>query len=209
MICVLQTFYSARLIICIPLSPLLFTYINTYIHIYTHDTYICAYTTFICVCVYIYIYSIFRCNTVPFLLHSIHWSNHKFMFRLKEWGNCFWNVVCIKIVFSWTFFLIAWSLLCCSWALSSHREWGRSSLWGAGFSLRRLLLLKSMGSRAWVSGVVVHGLNCPTARRIFLGQGSKLCPRTGWQTSMLCATREVLLEPFKSEFHVSWSLFPK
>ena len=157
----------------------------------------------------IYIYSIFRCNTVPFLLHSIHWSNHKFMFRLKEWGNCFWNVVCIKIVFSWTFFLIAWSLLCCSWALSSHREWGRSSLWGAGFSLRRLLLLKSMGSRASVSGVVVHGLNCPTARRIFLGQGSKLCPGTGWQTSMLCATREVLLEPFKSEFHVSWSLFPK
>ena len=140
---------------------------------------ICAYTTFICVCVCVCVYipssDITQCHfcCIPFI------EAIKFMFGLKEWGNCFRNIVCIKILFSWTFFLIAWSVLCCSWAFSSQREWGYSSLWCAGFSLRWLLLLKSMGSRAWAS-VVVHGLNCPTVGRIFLDQGSKLCLQN-WQ----------------------------
>ena len=36
---------------------------------------------------------------------------------------------------------------------------GYSSLWCAGFSLRWLLLLRSMGSRCTASVVVVHGLS--------------------------------------------------
>ena len=55
-----------------------------------------------------------------------------------------------------------------------------------GYSLvagSRLLLAVAASvvvHRLWgaqASGVVVRGLMCPTARGIFLDQGSKLCPR--------------------------------
>ena len=81
---------------------------------------------------------------------------------------------------------------------------GLLSSCGAGLSLRWLLLLWRMGSRAhglqwllrtgsgaaacglWGTGsiVVSHGLSCPSARGIFLGQGSN--PRLlHWQMNSL------------------------
>ena len=77
---------------------------------------------------------------------------------------------------------------------------GYSSLWCVGFSLRWLLLLRNMGSRArrlqqlqHVGSVVVahglqnagsvvvaHGLSCSAACGIFPDQGSNLCP-LHWQ----------------------------
>ena len=57
---------------------------------------------------------------------------------------------------------------------------GCSSLWCAGFSLRWLLSLQSMGSRRVSSVVVVHGLGCSMACGIFLAQGSNPCP-PHWQ----------------------------
>ena len=52
---------------------------------------------------------------------------------------------------------------------------GGSSLRCAGFSLWWLLLLWSMGSRAWASVVVAHGLHCSTACGILPDQGSNPC----------------------------------
>ena len=52
---------------------------------------------------------------------------------------------------------------------------GYSSLWGAGFSLRWLLLLQSTGSV-----FMVHRLSCSAARGIFPDQGMNLCP-LHWQ----------------------------
>ena len=52
---------------------------------------------------------------------------------------------------------------------------GGSSLWCAGFSLWWLLLLWSMGSRAWASVLVAHGLHCSTACGILPDQGSNPC----------------------------------
>ena len=57
---------------------------------------------------------------------------------------------------------------------------GYSSLPCAGFSLWWLHLLQSTGSRCTGSVVVVHGLSCSTARRIFPDQGSNPCP-LHWQ----------------------------
>ena len=56
---------------------------------------------------------------------------------------------------------------------------GCSWWWCAGFSLRRLVLLQSSGSGC-VGSVVVHGLSCPGACGVFLGQGWNLCP-LHWQ----------------------------
>ena len=54
------------------------------------------------------------------------------------------------------------------------------SLWYAGFSLRCLLLMQSMGSRAWASVVVGHRLSCSRVYGIFPDQG--LNPRSlHWQ----------------------------
>ena len=58
---------------------------------------------------------------------------------------------------------------------------GASALRCLGFSLRWLLLSRSMGSRSEGSGVVVPRLRCPTAWGIFLEQGSKHVPYFGRQ----------------------------
>ena len=53
---------------------------------------------------------------------------------------------------------------------------GHSSLWCAGLSLSRPLLLRSTGSRRAGSVVVAHGPSCSTACGIFPDQGSNPCP---------------------------------
>ena len=81
---------------------------------------------------------------------------------------------------------------------------GYSLLWCAGFSLRWLLLLRSMGSRragfsscgSWAlermgSVVVAHELSCSAACGMFPDQGSNLCALLGRQIPNHCATREV------------------
>ena len=54
------------------------------------------------------------------------------------------------------------------------------SLWCTGYSFRWLLLLQSVGSRAWALVAVAHGLSCSEVCGIFPGQG--LNPRPlHWQ----------------------------
>ena len=88
---------------------------------------------------------------------------------------------------------------------------GYSLLWCTGFSLRWLLLLRSMGSRRtgfsscgarasvvvtrglWSTGSVVaaHGISCSVACGIFPDQSSNPCP-LHWQAILNhCTTREV------------------
>ena len=76
-------------------------------------------------------------------------------------------------------FLAALGLRCCPCALSSCGERGLLLVVVSGFSLRRLVLLQSSGSGC-VGSVVVHGLSCPVACGVFLGQGWNLCP-LHWQ----------------------------
>ena len=52
---------------------------------------------------------------------------------------------------------------------------GHSSLWCAGLSLSRSLLLQSTGSRRAGSVVVAHGPSCSAACGIFPDQGSNPC----------------------------------
>ena len=57
---------------------------------------------------------------------------------------------------------------------------GRSSLWCAGLSLSRPLLLRSTGSRRAGSVIVAHGPSYSVAYGIFPDQGSNPCP-LHWQ----------------------------
>ena len=57
---------------------------------------------------------------------------------------------------------------------------GYSSLWHMSFSLRWLLLLRSMGSRHVGKVVVVYRLSCSAACGIFPDQGLNPCP-LHWQ----------------------------
>ena len=60
-----------------------------------------------------------------------------------------------------------------------------------GLSWRWLLLLQNVGSRAWTSLAVVHGLSCPGACEIFLDQ-EPMFPAFGRQILNHWTTREVL-----------------
>ena len=60
---------------------------------------------------------------------------------------CFIEVQFAAYLIFFFFFLPALGLHCCAWAFSSCGEQGYSLLQCAGFSLRWLLLLRSMGSR--------------------------------------------------------------
>ena len=72
-------------------------------------------------------------------------------------------------------------------------------MWCTGFSLLWLLLLQSMGSRAYGlqsfqrvdSVVVVHGLSCPRACEIFLARDQTHVPCIGRQIINYWTTREV------------------
>ena len=99
---------------------------------------------------------------------------------LKEYIHKSWIMSFFLNLFLFFLFLAALDLCCCAQAFSSWGEWGYSLLWCAGFSLRWLLLLRSMGSRCTGSVVVVHGLSCSVACGIFLDQGSNPCP-LHWQ----------------------------
>ena len=78
-------------------------------------------------------------------------------------------------------------LRCCVRAFSSCSERGYSSLWCAGFSLRWLLLLQSMGSerKLWCTGLVAlrHVGSSQTRARTHV-------PCIGRQILNHCATRE-------------------
>ena len=64
-------------------------------------------------------------------------------------------------------------------------SYGKRTLWSCkDFSLQWLLLLRSTGSRATGSIVVLHGRNCFTACGIILDQGANLC-LLHWQDNSL------------------------
>ena len=63
-----------------------------------------------------------------------------------------------KFIYFIYIFLAVLGLRCCAWAFSSCGEWGLLFVVVCGFSLRWLLLLRSMGSRHAGSVVVAHGL---------------------------------------------------
>ena len=81
-------------------------------------------------------------------------------------------------------FLAVLGLHCCTRAFSSCGERGLLFVRCADFSLRWLLLLRSMGSRRAGSVVVAHGLSCSAACGIFPDQGLNLCP-PHWQARFL------------------------
>ena len=66
------------------------------------------------------------------------------------WAWFFWFVLC--------FFWLHWVFVAVRGLSLIAVSGGYSSLWCAGFSLQRLLLLQSMGSSHARSEVVVHGL---------------------------------------------------
>ena len=83
------------------------------------------------------------------------------------------------------FFLLIYLWLC--WVFVSVRglspvvaSGGHSSLWCAGLSLSRPLLLRSTGSRRAGSVIVAHGPSCSAACGIFPDQGLNPCP-LHWQ----------------------------
>ena len=98
-------------------------------------------------------------------------------------------LLCIHLVkkktkhyfFKNSFLAVPGSSLPCVRGLSLVAEsGGYSSLQYVGFSLQWLLLLRSMGSRAWASVFVVHGLSCSAACGVFLDQGLNPYP-LHWQ----------------------------
>ena len=98
----------------------------------------------------------------------------------------FFNVFPFLIFIFITIYLF---IICFSGSLSLHMSFSQECQVGAtlwlqctGFSLRRLLLLRSVGSRAPVSVLVVHGLSYSTACGIFLDQGLNPCAfaLAGW-----------------------------
>ena len=101
-------------------------------------------------------------------------------------------------------------LHCWTRALSSCGEGDYSSLWSTGFSIQRLLLLQSMGSR--MSGpqelrhlgsvIMAPGLGCSSACGIFLDQGSNRCPLHCKADSQLLGYQG---SP-RSQFCGAWSL---
>ena len=89
----------------------------------------------------------------------------------------------LKFLIIYSFSFLCAGLRCCTRACSSCGERGYSSLWCVAFSLQRLLLLQSAGSRARGfrslqssgSAVVAQGHSRSTACGIFLDQGLNLC----------------------------------
>ena len=78
------------------------------------------------------------------------------------------------------FFGCVGSSFLCKGFLYLRQAGGHSSLWCAGLSLSRPLLLRSTGSRRAGSAVVAHGSSCSAACGIFPDQGSNPCP-LHWQ----------------------------
>ena len=72
-----------------------------------------------------------------------------------------------------------------------------SSLWCAGLSSSRPLLLRSTGSRRAGSAIVAHGPSCSAACGIFPDQGSNLCP-LHWQADS---------QPLRHQGSPKWVIF--
>ena len=115
--------------------------------------------------------------------------------------------VLIPLIFFFFFFWLRWVFVAARGLSLVAASRGCSSLWCAGFSLQRLLLLQSMGCRCagfsscstqarylWPTSsivvahrlqstgsvVVVYGLSCSAACGFFLDQGLNPCP-LHWQ----------------------------
>ena len=108
----------------------------------------------------------------------------------------FFLIICLFFYF----ILTVLGLLCCVGSSLVAAIGGYFSLLCAGFSLRRLFLLWSMGSV-----VVAYGLSCSTACGIFLDQGSNLCLLHWQQILYHPATREARHYFLKQSF-ASFSL---
>ena len=87
--------------------------------------------------------------------------------------------VCVLTVF-WCFFLWCRVFVAVRGRSLVEASGGYSSLQCAGFSLRWLLLLRSMGARRAGSVVVGRRLSCSAACGIFPDQGLNPCP-LHWQ----------------------------
>ena len=94
---------------------------------------------------------------------------------------------------SFSLFLAVLGLLCCAGFSLVVASGGYSLVEVCvGFSSRWLLLLQSVGSSDATTAsliVVAHWLGCPTVCRIFLDQGSSVCP-LHWQTDSLPLTHQ-------------------
>ena len=89
------------------------------------------------------------------------------------------QITCLVFIYFW---------LC--WAFFAARA--TLQLWCVGFSLRRLLVLRSMGSCDATTAsltVVAYWLSCSRACRIFLDQGSNMC-LLHWQTDSLSLSHQ-------------------
>ena len=91
----------------------------------------------------------------------------------------------LKIIL-FIYFWLCW-VFAAAWASSQCIEWGYSPLQCMGFSLQRLPLLRSTGSRALASVVVARGLSCSEACGIFPDQGLNLC-LLPWQADSIPLT---------------------
>ena len=108
--------------------------------------------------------------------------------------------------------LAALGLHCCTWAFSSCGEQGLLSSWSlrashcGSFSCRAPALEPQTSAAADLrlqsAGLVIvaHGLCCPTALGIFLGQGSNPCP-------LQADSQPLLLQDFQG-FFISFKNFP-
>ena len=93
-------------------------------------------------------------------------------------------------IYLFTYFWLCWVFVSVRGLSLVAASGGHSSLWCAGLSLSRPLLLRSTGSRRSGSVVVAHGPSCSTACGILPEQGWNPCP-LHWQADSqpLCHQR--------------------
>ena len=129
-------------------------------------------------CVYIHTHTLFQILFHYSLLQDIEYSSLCYTV-----GPCclLSYILLLKFIYFiyFIFGCIGALLLCLGFSLVAASR-GYYLLRCTGFSLRWLLLLRSMGCRREGSVVVAHGLSCSTSCGIFPDQGSNPCP-LHWQ----------------------------
>ena len=109
-----------------------------------------------------------------------------FLCCLKKPKGTFLFVCLLFYVYLKKFFLLCWVFVAAHVAFSSCGKLGLLF-----FTVYRLLLLQSMGSRARASIIVAHGPRCLGACGIFPDQRSNPCPLHCQADSLHWTTREV------------------
>ena len=105
------------------------------------------------------------------LSHTLGNARTIFFFFLMERSHSFFFFPLNLFIYFW----LRWVFVSVRGLSLVAASGGHSSLWCAGFSLSRPLLLRSTGSRCAGSVIAAHGPSCSAACGIFPDQGSNPC----------------------------------